>query len=260
MEKIGYIEIKITGSRGNLDLTRDTYDIREIRDMLEQVEGLLVPNDKKDRPIISYQLESGSVRHIFKTSIQYIIGFNAILGQISVGKSIDFLDLPTAKAFESFQEAAIKKHYSFEINTSIEQSNKVHIDSTTKFSRAISIWGNAEFYFYGRVISMGGKDKSNIHLATADQGIIIIQTNREYLEKLEQNLLYKYFGIRVSGKQHIETGEVDKSTLKFLELVDYQPKYDEAYLRELRSKARNNWSTGFNAEDWLKEVRGGYDA
>lgn len=260
MEKIGYIEVRINGSKGNLDLTPDNYDIREIRDMLEQVEGLLMPSDKKDRPIISYQLEAGSVRHIFKTSIQYIIGFNAILGQIAVGKSIDFLDLPTAKAFESFQEIAIRKQYSFEINTSIEHSNKLHIDRTTKFSRTVSIWANAEFYFYGKVISMGGKDKSNIHLATGDQGIVIIQTNKDYLEQLENNLLYKTYGIRVVGKQHTETGEIDKSTLKFVELLDYQPRYDENYLKELRNRARNNWSDGFDADDWLKEIRGGYDA
>lgn len=260
MEKIGYIEIRITGSKGNLDLTRDNYDIREVRDMLEQAEGLLMPNDKKERPIISYQLENGSVRHIFKTSIQYIIGFNAILGQIAAGKSIDFLDLPTAKAFENFQEVAIRKQYSFEINTSIDHSNTVNIDATTKFSRTVSIWANAEFYFYGRVISMGGKDKSNIHLATGDQGIVIIQTDKEYLEQLENNLLYKSYGIRVIGKQHTETGEIDKSTLKFLELIDYQPKYDKEYLKELRKKARNNWSGDFNADDWLKEIRGGYDA
>lgn len=234
--------------------------IREIRDMLEQVEGLLLPNDKKDRPIISYQLESGSVRHIFKTSIQYIIGFNAILGQIAVGKSIDFLDLPTAKAFESFQETAIRKQYSFEINTSIDHSNKVNIDRTTKFCRTVSIWGNAEFYFYGRIISMGGKDKSNIHLATGDQGVIILQTNKEYLEQLENNLLYKSYGIRAIGRQHTETGEIDKASLKFVELVDYQPKYDETYLKELRKKARNNWLSGIDADDWLKEIRGGYDA
>lgn len=260
MEKTGYIEIRITGSKGNLDLTRDNYDIREIRDMLEQVEGLLIPNDKKDRPVISYQLESGSVRHIFKTSIQFIIGFNAVLGQIANDKSIDFLDLPTAKAFESFQETAIRKQYSFEINTSIDHSNKVNIDRTTKFCRTVSIWGNAEFYFYGKIISMGGKEKSNIHLSTEDQGVIVIQTNKDYLEKLENNLLYKSYGVRAIGKQHTETGEIDRSTLKFVEIIDYQPKYDELYLKELRKKARNNWLSDIDADDWLKDVRGGYDA
>ncbi len=45
-----------------------------------------------------------------------------------------------------------------------------------------------------------------------------------FLEPYDENLLYKTFGIRATGKQHSETGEVDTSTLKLIELVDYQPK------------------------------------
>jgi hypothetical protein len=50
------------------------------------------------RPNISYKMDEGSVKHIFKTSIQCIIGFNAIIGQIIQVKNIDFLDIETAKA------------------------------------------------------------------------------------------------------------------------------------------------------------------
>lgn len=63
MEKTGYIEIRITGSKGNLELSPDTYDIREIISILENAENLLFPNDKKERPTISYKIEQGSVRH-----------------------------------------------------------------------------------------------------------------------------------------------------------------------------------------------------
>ena len=140
MDKIGYIEVRISGSKGNLELSPDNYDIREIREVLEQAESLLVVNDKKERPLISYQLQEGSVRHIFKTSIQYIIGFNAIIGQINKSQSVDFLDLATAKAFEAFQNIAVKKNYSLEIKTSEAQTNIVKIDKTTSFYRSESIW------------------------------------------------------------------------------------------------------------------------
>lgn len=92
MEKIGYIEIRITGSKGNLDLTPDNYDIREIISILENAENLLYPGDKRDRPTISYRIEEGSVKHILKTSIQYIIGFNAIIGQVDHVKNIELID------------------------------------------------------------------------------------------------------------------------------------------------------------------------
>jgi hypothetical protein len=41
---------------------------------------------------------------------------------------------------------------------------------------------------------------------------------------------------------HSETGEIDTSTLKFIELVDYQPKYDEDYLNSLIEKAAKSWA------------------
>ncbi|SNB42887.1 conserved hypothetical protein [Flavobacterium psychrophilum] len=260
VEKIGHIEIRITGSKGNIELSPDNYDIREIIAILENAENLLYPGDKKERPIISYNIEQGSVKHILKTSIQFIIGFNAIIGQVSNIQEIDFLDLQTAKAFENLQNIAIKKDYIFSIKTSLENSNEVKVDRTTRYIRTEAIWADAEFYFYGKITNAGGKDKANIHILTADFGTIRIQTPISFLEDYEENLLYKSLGIRVLGKQHSSTGEIDTTTLKFLELVDYQPKYDDLYLKGLREKAKKSWLDGIDPDSWLKEIRGGYDA
>ena len=260
MDKLGYIEIRINGSRGNLELTPDNYDIREIISILENAENLLYPIDKKDRPTISYSIEKGSVKHIFKTSIQFIIGFNAIIGQINQVQNIDFLDLSTAKAFENIQDIASKKDYVFSIKTSLENSNEVKLDKTTKFKRTEAIWADAEFYFYGKVTNAGGKDKANIHIYTEDLGTIRVQTPISFLEEYEDNLLYKSLGIRATGKQHSETGEIDTATLKFVELIDYHPKYDELYLKGLREKAKKSWLGNINPDNWLRQIRGGYDA
>jgi len=260
MEKIGFIEIKITGSKGNLDLSPDNYDIREIISILENAESLLYPGDKRERPIISYKIEEGSVRHIFKTSIQYIIAFNAIIGQINQSQNIDFLEPATAKAFENIQDVAAKRNYVFSISTSLDDTNQVIVNRTTHYYRAEAIWADAEFYFYGKLINAGGKDKANIHIFTEEIGTVRIQTPISFLEQYDENLLYKTFGIRASGKQHSETGEIDTSTLKFIELVDYHPKYDEQYLKGLRDRAKKSWLGSINPDNWLKEIRGGYDA
>ena len=257
MEKIGHIEIRIAGKKGNLDLSPDNFDIKEIIAVLEQVDNLLFPNDKSNRPIISYAIEEGSVRHHFKTTIQAIIGFNAILGQINSNQNIDFLDLPTAQAIETFQNTALKKDYSFSINTSLVNTSELLIDKSTHFYRNLAIWADAEFYFYGKVTNAGGKDKANIHILTDDLGTVRIETPIEFLEKQEENILYKSFGIRAIGKQHSETGEIDKSNLKFVEIVDYNANYDEIYLKRLRQKA--NWLKKIKPDSWLNEIRG-YDA
>lgn len=261
MEKIGFIEIRITGSKGNLELSPENYDIREIISILENAENLLYPGDKKDRPTITYKIEEGSVKHIFKTSIQYVIGFNAIIGQVSQIKNIDFLDLSTAKAFENIQDIAVKKNYVFSIKTSLDNTNELNVDRTTNYYRTEAIWVDAEFYFYGKITNAGGKGKTNIHVLTEELGTVIIQTPVSFFEDLEENIIHKKpYGIRATGKQHSETGEIDTSTLKFIELVDYQPKYDEKYLMELRNKAKKSWLGTINPDKWLKDIRGGYDA
>ncbi|MFA5511845.1 MAG: hypothetical protein WC313_05295 [Candidatus Kapaibacterium sp.] len=259
MDKLGQIEIRITGYRGNLELHPDNYDIREVIAILNNVENLLYPSEKKERPIISYKLEEGSVKHIFKTSLQYIIGFNAIIGQINQVHNIDFLDISTATAIENIQNISIKQNYAFSLKTSLEQTNEFYIDKTTKYFRTAALWVDADLYFYGKITNAGGKDKANIHLFIEELGTVRIQTPISFLEQYDENLLYKTFGIHAIGKQHSETGEIDTSSLKFIELIDYRPKYDENYLSGLRMKAKKNWLGMINTENWLSEVRGGYD-
>ena len=258
MEKIGHIEIRVSGRRGALELKPDTLDVRELMSVLEHSEDLLFPNDKKDRPMITYQMEEGSVRHILKTSIQTIIGFNAIIGQVYARNNIDFLELNTAKAIESFQDTAYKKDFSFLIRTSLENSMALVIDKSTCYTRSETTWLDAEFYFYGKITNAGGKDKANIHVLTEDYGTIRIDTPQRILEGFEDNILYKPYGVRAIGKQQADTGELDRSTLRFVELVDYQPRYDESYLRNLRNNAMG-WLSEVDADEWLKEIRGGYD-
>lgn len=53
MEKLGNIEIKIEGKSGNDALRPENYDIRHIASLLADIENLLFPNNKKDRPVIT---------------------------------------------------------------------------------------------------------------------------------------------------------------------------------------------------------------
>ncbi|MCX6226244.1 MAG: hypothetical protein NTV01_16090 [Bacteroidia bacterium] len=165
-----------------------------------------------------------------------------------------------AVAFENIQDIAAKRDYVFNIRTSLPESNEVLVDKTTHYYRTEAIWADAEFYFYGKLTNAGGKDKANIHIFTEELGTVRIQTPIAFLEQYNENLLYKTFGIRATGKQHSETGEIDTSTLEFIELVYYQPKYDELYLKKLRDKAKKSWLGSINPDTWLREIRGGYEA
>jgi hypothetical protein len=256
MNKIGQIEIIVKGFKGNVEVTPDNYDIKDIVDILQNVEDLLFPNNKKERPIISYDIEKGSVKHIIKTSMQAILGFNAILFQVQNDNSIDFLEIQTAKAFEFFQESAQKQNFEFTISTSIQNTSQIVINKDTKLHRSEEIWADAEFYFYGVIIDAGGKLKANIHLDTKEYGLLKIDASKEVLAEYESNPLYKSFGVRVLGKQNIKTGELDKSELKLVDIIDYNPLYKEDYIKSLIKKAKNSWGNVKDADEWLSNLRG----
>lgn len=259
MDKIGDIEIRVIGKSGNIELKPETYDIKHIASILQNVEDLLFPNNKKDRPLITYDIKEGSVKHIFKTPVQYIIGFSAILGQIQESESIDFLDLKTAKAIESIQQLSQQKNYEFQFSTSVKKDLELSINPNTRYFRTENTWADAEFYFYGVVKDAGGKNKANIHIDTEDFGYLAIETGQDFLMEQEENLLYKKFGVRATGKQNLETGEIDTKTLRLVELINYNPKFDSNYLSSLISKAKRSWNN-VDTDDWLNNLRGGYEA
>jgi hypothetical protein len=234
VKKSGHIEIRVIGKKGNQDLTPDNLDIRDIIEILQNAENLLFPGAKKERPTISYSLEEGSVKHVIKTSSQAIIGFNAVLAQIEKGNySIDFLEPQSAKALEFFQDTAQKQNVEFQISTSVPNTTKLVIHRGTKLFRTEEVWAEAEFYFYGTIVDMGGKGKANVHLNTQDYGLLKIEASKDMLAGYENNPLYKQYGLRAVGKQNIKTGELDKSSLHLLEIIDYDPSFQEDYIQNL---------------------------
>ena len=241
MENKGYIAIHIEGKKGQLPLTPDNYDISELRVILNQVEQLLFPAiERHNRPIVSYEIKEGSVKHIFKTSLQVIIGFNAVLGQIQSKKAIDFLEYPTARAFYALQETAQKQNYSFNITTSVQDTNQLKIDPSTKYTLPTDQWITSEFYFYGDITNMGGKVKPNVHVSVAGMPAVLIKTPKETLTNYERNPLYKPLGVRATGRQNLATGEIDTDSLDFVEFIEYNPDYDENYLNSLIGKAKES--------------------
>jgi len=260
MEKLGNIEIRVVGKSGNEELRPDNYDIKHISNLLQDVEALLYPNARKERPLITYDIAEGSVKHLFKTTMQAVIGFSAILGQVQANNSIDFLELKTARALENIQNLSLQKNYEFQIRTSLKDDYELLISPKTHYFRTENVWVEAEFYFYGELKNAGGKSKANIHLDTDDYGYLAIETGEEFLRGQENNLLYKKYGIRAIGKQNIETGELDTKSLKLVELINYQPKFDSKYLNRLISKAKKNWQSINDPDEWLQDLRGGYEA
>ncbi len=103
MGNLGQIEIHIVGLKGNNPLTPDNYDIKEIIYLLSNIEPLLYPGMKGNRPDIAYRIEPGSVRNIFTVTKQAETAFAAIASMVASTQSIDALELPSARAIEQIQ-------------------------------------------------------------------------------------------------------------------------------------------------------------
>jgi hypothetical protein len=254
MDSLGEIEIRVEGLVGSQKLTPGLVDIDEIREVLTQASNLLFPTEKRSqRPLISYEIEEGSVRHKFRTLMQSVIGFGAVISQVTAESEIDFLHDRSALAIESLQQLAIEKDYVVTISAN---QNDLRIDRNTRYVRSERIWVDAEFYLYGELTNAGGKSNPNIHLDTEEFGSLRIATDRQYLKGEEKNLLYRKFGVRVKGRQNLHTFEMDRNSLSFVELFDYDADYSESYLDGLMKKAAPAWESVPNADQWLDEIRG----
>ncbi len=258
MNALGEIEIHIEGKVGAQKLSPALIDIEEIRAILGEAADLLFPTEKRSqRPVISYEISEGSVRHRFRTLMQTVIGFGAVIYQVGAEGHIDFLHERTAAAIESFQRIAREKDY---VVTLLANQQSLRIDRTTHYERREQVWVEAEFYLYGELTNAGGKNNPNIHLDTTDHGTLRIAVEKDYLKQGEKNLLYRKFGVRVAGRQNLQTFEMDPNSLRFIELLDHSVAYSQTYLDELLRRAAPVWRDVNDADTWLEELRGGAHA
>ena len=255
MQNKGQVTIHIEGRYGSEMLTPENYDITLMQSVLEYAVALLDLDKRKERPITTYHIESGSVRNVFTTSKQKAIEFASVLALVVSTSSIDQLDPKTAVAFEGLQRFAIQNNFNVDVFTSESKEHIVHITPTSYFKRTENLWADAEVYYYGTIVDAGGKTKSNIHLDTKD-GLIMIDADKEILANIEGNPLYRKFGVRATAKQNIITGDIDRSSLKLIEMIEFEPKFDLAYLERKIEASTPVW-TGIDADEFLHEIREG---
>ncbi|MFZ1331085.1 MAG: hypothetical protein WAR83_02785 [Flavobacteriales bacterium] len=255
MEALATFEVRIDGKRGNTDLKPTEFDIRELRGLLDEVEVLLFPNDRRERPVISYEVAGGSVRNLFRTGVQSIASLGAVIGLVNTQRTLDILEPRTAKAFETIQQWAIEKDYVFTLTTSTDPVVELRVDRSTAYFRTEATLVETELYLYGKVTDAGGKEKPNIHLQVEGQGIFTIDADESFLAALEHNILYHQLGIRAIGRQNVHTGEIERGSLKLIELIDYDQRFEENYLAKLQAKAKG-WLKDIDPDQYLNDVGG----
>ena len=251
----GQVMIHIEGKSGAENLSPENYDITLMQTVLGFAITLLDLDKRKERPVTTYHIERGSVNNVFTTSKQKAVEFASVLALITNTGSIDQLDAKTAVAFEEIQRFAIQNNFKVNISSSESTEHVVHITPMTYFRRTDNLWADAEIYYYGTLVDAGGKKNSNIHLDTKD-GLIRIEADKDLLTNIKGNPLYRKFGVHVLAKQNIISGEVDRSSLKLIDILEYEPKFDMTYLEKLIEASTPIWK-GIDADEYLHAVREG---
>jgi hypothetical protein len=81
----------------------------------------------------------------------------------------------------------------------------------------------------------------------------------EKLDEEEQKRIAKLLEDEINWEPILQNSHEQLSKLTQEALNEQKGKYDEDYLKGLREKAKKSWLAEINPDEWLKEVRGGYD-
>ena len=255
MEEKGFIEVKIEGTVGIKPLKPEDIDIAEIKEIISDVENFLYPGraEKSDRPHISYKIEEGSAKHFFHLPISAVLLFNGLTGEISTRGTIDFLDFKRAEIIEKFQQKALEKDYEITLTNSLSEAKTLKINKDTKYFSVAANFIETELILYGKIDTEGGVDP-NFHINTKEYGRLTVSASVEQLLEGEKRL-YKFYGIRVAGKQGLTDGK--PFDLKLLNYIEYNPIFNRIELDLLIERATPNLSKIADVDAWLNQLRGG---
>jgi len=251
VEEQGYIELRVTND-GNT-LSPNDIDINEIKDFISDIETFLYPNqaEKKNRPHISYNIESGSVKHKFLLPITAVILFNGLANEIKTRNSLDFLDYKRQSIIDKFQKKASKVGYIIEFNSSLTNEPTLIIDYTTNFEMIAPLFYESEFYLYGEIYQEGGKSP-NIHISTRKHGNLTVSATKEQIMDGEKKT-YKPYGIKVRGKKSFQDDTL--TDLELIEYIPYKPVFNKSLLNKVIDKASVNLSKIANVDTWLDDIK-----
>lgn len=251
MEEQGYIEVRVDNIQQTLS-PREV-DINDVRKIIADIETFLYPTreEKRLRPEIAYNIESGSARHKFYLPISAVILFNGLTSEIKRRDTLDFLDHKRQEIMDSFQKKAVREGFYFEFSSSLATQPTLVINSETHYNMTAPQFYESEFYLYGEIYQEGGKNP-NIHISTPKYGNLTIATTKEQILEGEKKT-YKPYGIKVAGKKNLADGKL--SDLKLIEFIAYSPVFDKDLLDRVIEKASVNLSKIKSVDAWMEELR-----
>ena len=249
MQETDYIEIHVEGKRGTEKISPETYDISELRDVLECLLKT-IPN----HTISLVKIENGSVKQIYSAPKQNVAIFATILSLAMSQPYLEGLEKNTAEAIEKIQKNAYEKGDTYSIRTSLSKQ-ALTISPTTNYICKEQEWVTDEIYVYGKVSMIGG-ESPKLRMDSDEYGILTINTTKEFLQA-HSNLIYTMCGLYVRCALNKHKKEIKNDSLELIDIVkDFSPNLDLDYLHYCQAKATQQWGGQKGYEEWYELVRG----
>ncbi|MDI9348122.1 MAG: hypothetical protein QM538_06420 [Methylacidiphilales bacterium] len=242
-----YLEIKVIGKENGAEITPETTDITDLKEILDVATKLF--NNSKLR--ISYIPKKGSACHQFhvqdKSAIEKTdLTIAKILSCNSVNNSYD--------SILKLQKKAKDKLLRYEISTSLQSDKPLIISQDTNYILEDKEWVDADLYLYGEINILGGLEKHKINIKTDTYGNVEVNAKKEEIDGISKHLYKTTIGLGVHCKLSL-TDEIKDATL--FEIIEYDPKYDEQEFIESVKKSTPHWADVPDAVEWVKKLRSG---
>lgn len=179
-------------------------------------------------------------------------GLWADIQQLQNPAALGLIDPKRATVVERWQKAArAHPHRSYRL-ADARNLALIRVDSASDFRNQVeAAWVAVEKHLSGIVVDWGGKTRANVHLDTADAGVLTIAASQHLLAAEPENRLYKPAMLHVAAEENLRNGQL--RNLRLLGFVEHAAQWDaEAFARQV-DKGTQAWA---NVPDgWLEELR-----
>lgn len=174
--------------------------------------------------------------------------------------SLDGIDPIRAKVLRSLQEKAKKNSnriYTVSDSDTLNESRGISFTNKTDYKTSrTDQWAKTEILMYGKVVDMGGKTKTNVHIVLDNDDTIVLDADSQKIAEDNENRLYKDQLVKVFAEQNLETKKLRNESL--LEFVKYNPHFDEDEFNRISKEVEHSWADVPDIVTWVEETRGNY--
>lgn len=250
------IAIRVTGKRGTDVLRPETVGVGYLIEALSLTRDLLAP-EKNEDPVITIEEGSLVLRH--DDVAERIAELAYSLERLSTDHLIDAVPDKVRKALYGLRKLAAR--HGDTVVVSDQEKELLVITKGTEFVEDTNLWVDAEVYVRGTVTNAGGVSNPNLHIKTNDPrfGTLFISATEAQLSDDDKNRLYKPVSLRISIKEHAQTGNFDLRTARLLDFIETKTVKEadvSSYVDQLIDRAKNSWESITDKEAWLGEIRG----